>query len=182
MSESLRYLVECFDRDRNGRIGTDELQQALRDSVPTAPTPRSQPALIETSASEPMLGELPVELVEANDRAFDAGIEYATAHPLQTSRKMVSVPTPGAKLLTDGNDMCAAAAIFAGCEFWNMNEAEDLTPFFSPELDSLQMGWVVLDHSKPGDASWGSHHDVQYLIDNRRFVAQLLRKPKQLAG
>jgi 2-oxoglutarate ferredoxin oxidoreductase subunit alpha len=58
------------------------------------------------------------ELVEANDRAFDAGMEYAREHPLATERQMERVPDPGAKLLTDGNDMCAAAAIFSGCQFF----------------------------------------------------------------
>jgi len=58
-------------------------------------------------------------VVEGNVRAFQAGLDFAEAHPLKEDRKL---PTPPAgrhvKLLTDGNDMCAAAALFAGCTFF----------------------------------------------------------------
>jgi len=58
-------------------------------------------------------------VVEGNVRAFQAGLEYAEAHPLGEDRKL-STPQGNrtAKLLTDGNEMCAAAAIFAGCTFF----------------------------------------------------------------
>jgi len=59
--------------------------------------------------------------------------------------------------------------IFAGCEFWNVNSAEDLTPFLGTNVDSLQMGWLVLDASQPGEFSWGKHGAVTYLIDNVVF-------------
>ena len=59
-------------------------------------------------------------VVEGNVRAFQAGLDFAGAHPLKEDRKL---PAPqagqGTKLLTDGNDMCAAAAIFAGCTFFS---------------------------------------------------------------
>jgi 2-oxoglutarate/2-oxoacid ferredoxin oxidoreductase subunit alpha len=58
------------------------------------------------------------ELLEANERAFRAGIEYAEAHPLKSPRAMARVAKAGPRLLTDGNDLCAAAAIFAGCRFF----------------------------------------------------------------
>jgi len=58
-------------------------------------------------------------VVEGNARAFQAGLEFAEAHPLEGDRKLTAPQTGrGAKLLTDGNDMCAAAAIFAGCTFF----------------------------------------------------------------
>ena len=59
------------------------------------------------------------ELVAANERAFAAGIAFAEQRPLKISRVM-ECPAEGktAKLLTDGNDICGAAAIFAGCEFF----------------------------------------------------------------
>ncbi len=58
-------------------------------------------------------------VVAGNARAFQAGLEFAEAHPLKADRKL-AVPLTGRqpKLLTDGNDMCAAAAIFAGCTFF----------------------------------------------------------------
>jgi 2-oxoglutarate ferredoxin oxidoreductase subunit alpha len=58
-------------------------------------------------------------VAEGNARAFQAGLEFAQAHPLEMDRKL-ALPQTGreAKLLTDGNDMCGAAAIFAGCSFF----------------------------------------------------------------
>jgi 2-oxoglutarate ferredoxin oxidoreductase subunit alpha len=59
------------------------------------------------------------ELLEANDRALGAGIAFAQSHPLQSVRTL-SPPgaPPGSKMLCDGNEMCAAAALFAGVEFF----------------------------------------------------------------
>ena len=58
-------------------------------------------------------------VVEGNARAFQAGLDFAEAHPLRPERKLAAPQTGrSAKLLTDGNDMCAAAAIFAGCTFF----------------------------------------------------------------
>jgi 2-oxoglutarate ferredoxin oxidoreductase subunit alpha len=59
-------------------------------------------------------------VVEGNVRAFQAGLEFAGTHPLKEDRKLEAPQAgPQAKLLTDGNDMCAAAAIFAGCTFFS---------------------------------------------------------------
>jgi 2-oxoglutarate ferredoxin oxidoreductase subunit alpha len=59
-------------------------------------------------------------IVEGNVRAFQAGLDFAEAHPMSGNRKLAA-PQAGwkTKLLTDGNDMCAAAAIFAGCTFFS---------------------------------------------------------------
>jgi 2-oxoglutarate ferredoxin oxidoreductase subunit alpha len=59
------------------------------------------------------------ELVAANERAFEAGVAFAEQHPLKIARVM-EAPAGESKsgLLTDGNDICGAAAIFAGCEFF----------------------------------------------------------------
>jgi 2-oxoglutarate ferredoxin oxidoreductase subunit alpha len=60
-----------------------------------------------------------VEVIERNEKAFQAGREYAAGHPLQFARPLVSPPPKSApKILTDGNEMCGAAAIFAGCTFF----------------------------------------------------------------
>ncbi len=59
------------------------------------------------------------EVLDANERAFAAGLAYAEAHPLATSRAMPPPEVASArKLVVDGNEMCAAAAIAAGCEFF----------------------------------------------------------------
>jgi len=57
------------------------------------------------------------ELVAANEEAFRVGAHYAKEHPLRTPRFMKRpLENAGGKLLLDGNDMCAAAAVFAGCQ------------------------------------------------------------------
>jgi hypothetical protein len=56
--------------------------------------------------------------------------------------------------------------IFAGCDFWNFNDFEELTPYLGAGIDSLQLGFEVLDASAPGTAAWGKHGSSQYLIDN----------------
>ena len=58
------------------------------------------------------------QVLAASERAFEAGLAHATAHLLRTDQRLAPPAAVGAKLLTDGNDMCAAAAIFAGCEFF----------------------------------------------------------------
>jgi 2-oxoglutarate ferredoxin oxidoreductase subunit alpha len=59
------------------------------------------------------------EVLEQNERAFAAGLDYAAAHPLSVPRTLAPVAPPDApKILTDGNEMCGAAAIFAGCTFF----------------------------------------------------------------
>ena len=54
-----------------------------------------------------------------NEQAFEGGRTYARANPLRTARPLAPTKPPSApKLLTDGNEMCGAAAIFAGCTFF----------------------------------------------------------------
>jgi hypothetical protein len=55
---------------------------------------------------------------------------------------------------------------FQGCEFWNMNTNWGMTAFLGTTIDSLQIGWEMLDINKAGDFEWGKHGQVQYLIDN----------------
>ncbi len=58
------------------------------------------------------------EMVAANERAFAAGLAFADDHPLATKKRMAPPLAAGQKWLADGNEMCAAAALFAGCEFF----------------------------------------------------------------
>src|SRR3954452_14646326 len=58
------------------------------------------------------------EIVAANERAFQLGIEYADAHPLTTPRTIDKPGVATPQLVVDGNDICAAAAIFSGCTFF----------------------------------------------------------------
>ncbi|MBP1604175.1 MAG: pyruvate flavodoxin/ferredoxin oxidoreductase domain protein [Acidobacteria bacterium] len=59
------------------------------------------------------------EIVERAEKAFHAGLEYAEQHPLKTNRVMAEPSAPTAKFVVDGNDLCAAAAIVAGCDFFS---------------------------------------------------------------
>ncbi len=78
------------------------------------------------------------EVLKGNERAFGAGIEFAEAHPLQGVQGMA--PPEGAKgtnLLVDGNDMCAAAAIFAGCQFFGgypITPSSEIMQFLAREI------------------------------------------------
>ena len=65
------------------------------------------------------LGKKGAEVLAGNERAFQAGMEHAAAHPLRVNRAMEKPQKPGIKLLTDGNDICASAALFAGCKFFS---------------------------------------------------------------
>ena len=85
------------------------------------------------------------ELVAANERAFQAGVEFAEAHPLATPRTMEKTTRRGARLLTDGNDMCAAAAVFAGCDFFSgypITPSTEVMQFFTRE--TWKYGGVAL--------------------------------------
>ena len=79
------------------------------------------------------------EIMEGNERAFTAGMAYAEAHPLRNG--WVMPPPESAKgkglLLVDGNEMCAAAAIFAGCEFFSgypITPSTEIMQFLNREI------------------------------------------------
>jgi 2-oxoglutarate ferredoxin oxidoreductase subunit alpha len=78
------------------------------------------------------------DVVAANERAFAAGLEYAAAHPLRDERRLAPpVAAHSAKLLTDGNEMCAAAALFAGCRFFGgypITPSSEIMQFLDREI------------------------------------------------
>jgi len=78
------------------------------------------------------------ELVEANQRAFDAGRAFALENPLKISMAIVPSDEKGqVKLITDGNEMCAAAAIFAGCTFFGgypITPSTEIMQFFTDRV------------------------------------------------
>jgi 2-oxoglutarate ferredoxin oxidoreductase subunit alpha len=78
------------------------------------------------------------KVIEAAERSFAAGVEYAKLHPLQRSLAIAAPATQSsAKLLTDGNDMCAAAAVFAGCQFFGgypITPSSEIMQFMSREI------------------------------------------------
>jgi 2-oxoglutarate ferredoxin oxidoreductase subunit alpha len=78
------------------------------------------------------------ELVAANERAFVLGEQFAKEHPLLTPRAMDRPSGErGKKMLTNGNDMCAAAAIFGGCDFfagYPITPSSEVMEFFTGEV------------------------------------------------
>jgi 2-oxoglutarate ferredoxin oxidoreductase subunit alpha len=86
------------------------------------------------------------EVLEGNERAFAAGLAYAEAHPLRGAVVMSAAEAAGAApLLVDGNEMCAAAAIFAGCEFFGgypITPSSEIMQFLNREI--WQYGGTML--------------------------------------
>jgi 2-oxoglutarate/2-oxoacid ferredoxin oxidoreductase subunit alpha len=78
------------------------------------------------------------EILKGNEAAFEAGRRYACEHALREPRGLaVPAVAGGAKLVVDGNDMCAAAAIFAGCEFFGgypITPSSEIMQFFGREV------------------------------------------------
>ena len=59
------------------------------------------------------------EVLLGNERAFAAGYDHAFANPLDPVRRLGRpLAGKGAKIIRDGNEMCAAGALFAGCKFF----------------------------------------------------------------
>src|SRR6185295_7927640 len=86
-------------------------------------------------------GKKGAEVLARNERAFEAGRRYAIEHPiagtarLDPARRPGETPTP--MLLADGNEMCAAAAIFAGCTFFGgypITPSTEIMQFLGREL------------------------------------------------
>jgi 2-oxoglutarate ferredoxin oxidoreductase subunit alpha len=59
------------------------------------------------------------DVLRANERAFQAGLDHARADALGERWKLAPpIPAAGPRVVCDGNDLCAAAALFAGCKFF----------------------------------------------------------------
>jgi 2-oxoglutarate/2-oxoacid ferredoxin oxidoreductase subunit alpha len=85
------------------------------------------------------------ELIEKNDRAFAVGLEYARAHPIPSLAGLAPPDTTVPKIVTDGNDMCGAAAIYAGCEFFGgypITPSSEIMQFLNREI--WKYGGVML--------------------------------------
>jgi 2-oxoglutarate ferredoxin oxidoreductase subunit alpha len=77
-------------------------------------------------------------VLQGNERAFAAGLEYTRGHPLTPGRRLRPPAAAGRrKLLTDGNEMCGAAAVFAGCRFFGgypITPASEIMQYLSREI------------------------------------------------
>lgn len=86
------------------------------------------------------------EVLAGNIRAFQAGFDYALANPIPQA-EVLSAPTHagGGKVLTDGNEMCGAASIFAGVKFFGgypITPASEIMQYLQKEL--MKYGGSVL--------------------------------------
>jgi 2-oxoglutarate ferredoxin oxidoreductase subunit alpha len=84
-------------------------------------------------------GKKSAEVVKGNEDAFTAGTKYAAEHPLREPRTLATPSTSmtEGKMVVDGNDMCAAAALFAGCQFFGgypITPSSEIMQFFGREV------------------------------------------------
>ena len=89
------------------------------------------------------------DVQERNERAYEAGRRYAVEHPIARAQRLAPARASGAaavpRLLADGNEMCAAAAIFSGCTFFSgypITPSTEIMQFLGREL--WKHGGVVL--------------------------------------
>jgi 2-oxoglutarate ferredoxin oxidoreductase subunit alpha len=86
------------------------------------------------------------ETVKRNEDAFNAGVKYAQEHPLAHASTLAP-PAKDAtrRLIADGNTMCGAAAIVAGCRFFGgypITPSTEIMQFLTKEL--FKYGGTVL--------------------------------------
>ena len=78
------------------------------------------------------------DIMARNERAFEAGLAWAQANPLRIDRTLAPVAEgTTAKMVADGNDLCAAAAIFAGCRFFGgypITPSSEVMQFLNREI------------------------------------------------
>ncbi|MFQ5744525.1 MAG: 2-oxoacid:acceptor oxidoreductase subunit alpha [Acidobacteriota bacterium] len=77
------------------------------------------------------------EVMAGNERAFAAGIAYTEAHPWENGSPLAAAAAGTTPLLTDGNHMCAAAAIYAGCQFFSgypITPSSEIMQFLNREI------------------------------------------------
>jgi 2-oxoglutarate ferredoxin oxidoreductase subunit alpha len=78
------------------------------------------------------------EVLQGNESAFAAGVQYAAEHPLREPRTLqTSEGSAAGKIVVDGNEICAAAAIFSGCEFFGgypITPSSEIMQFFGREV------------------------------------------------
>jgi 2-oxoglutarate/2-oxoacid ferredoxin oxidoreductase subunit alpha len=78
------------------------------------------------------------EILKSNEQAFNAGIAYTENKPLLNAPQLATPLSKNhKKLLVDGNEVMAAAAIFAGCEFFSgypITPSSEIMQFLNREI------------------------------------------------
>ncbi len=120
--------------------GTDKAKNSLVLGLLSGWTGIAQDAILEGLKKRYIKkGEA---LWAANERAFAAGFTYAKQHPLSVDLALEKIARPTdaqskGKILTDGNDITAAAAIFAGCQFFGgypITPSTEIMQFLAREI------------------------------------------------
>jgi 2-oxoglutarate/2-oxoacid ferredoxin oxidoreductase subunit alpha len=77
-------------------------------------------------------------IVAANERAFAAGLDYAKRYPFPAGLEISPAEAKmEVNLVADGNTMCGAAALFAGCEFFSgypITPSSEIMQFLDREI------------------------------------------------
>jgi 2-oxoglutarate ferredoxin oxidoreductase subunit alpha len=78
------------------------------------------------------------DVLERNERAYAAGLAYAFAHPVAGAEPLAPAERSGEpRYVADGNEMCAAGAIAAGCQFfagYPITPSSEIMGFLSREI------------------------------------------------
>ncbi len=86
------------------------------------------------------------ETIQKNELAFNAGVKYAEEHPLVHASTLAPADANAPKrLIADGNSMCGAGAIAAGCKFFGgypITPSTEIMQFLTKEL--FKYGGTVL--------------------------------------
>ncbi|MCB1179463.1 MAG: 2-oxoacid:acceptor oxidoreductase subunit alpha [Leptospiraceae bacterium] len=78
------------------------------------------------------------EILSNNEKAFVEGMKFAKENPLKDkSKEIETFQNKNSKMITDGNEICAAASIFAGCQFFGgypITPSSEIMHFHSREI------------------------------------------------
>jgi 2-oxoglutarate ferredoxin oxidoreductase subunit alpha len=124
-----------FDALSREAVGTDRSRNAVLLGVLAAWFALPEGAI--ASALRTKLARKGGPAVEAGLRAFQAGLDWARARTLRAAALDAPAPNASRKLLVDGNEMAAAAAIYAGCEFFSgypITPSSEVMHFLSNEI------------------------------------------------
>jgi 2-oxoglutarate/2-oxoacid ferredoxin oxidoreductase subunit alpha len=79
-----------------------------------------------------------IEILKSNEQAFNAGIAYTDSKPLLNAPQLATPLSKNhKKLLVDGNEVMASAAIFAGCQFFSgypITPSSEIMQFLNREI------------------------------------------------